>query len=122
MEGAAEVYFSASSRQGMMVTFRDRLIAYGVDGVNLPGAKVGNGATGYQAIALTPGVHSVSYCHTTRSDLATGVVICNFEIKDYKFEANARYMVSEAVNVRSVPIGSGSSEQVSVRTTIRKIK
>jgi hypothetical protein len=117
-EGAAEVYFGASSRREFMITFRDRLLAYRVDGVDLPGVKVGNGATGYQAIALSPGVHSISYCHTTKSDLATGVVMCDFEIKDYQFEANARYMVSESVVVQSVMGG----ERVSVRTRMDKIK
>lgn len=119
MEGAAEVYFSASSRRELMVTFRDRLLAYRVDGVDLPGAKVGNGATGYQAIALSPGVHSISYCHTTKSDLGTGVVMCNFEIENHEFEANARYMVSETVFVRPAPMGG---ERISVHTRMNKLE
>jgi hypothetical protein len=124
-EGSAEVYFAASSRVEMLVTFRDRLLAVQVDGKALPGTNKGGQLsypTGYQAIALTPGIHSISYCHVTRSGLATGVKLCNFSIKDYNFEPNARYMVGEELSARHGRIGNTTTETVSVGTNITRLR
>lgn len=124
-EGAAEVYFSASSRTEMLVTFRDRLVAFEVDGKTLPGASRGNQLTyptGYQALALSPGVHSISYCHVTRSDLATGVRLCNFTIREFNFEPNARYMVDKNLDVRHNRSGNTTTETVRVRTDMQRIR
>lgn len=120
-EGAAQVYISASSRNEMMVTFRDRLIAYQVDGKDLPGAKAGYTPTGYQALALAPGVHSISYCHTTKSDLGTGMNMCRFKIDAFNFEANARYLVIEKVSVTNSSVGGGISQSANVGTSIMKL-
>jgi hypothetical protein len=105
----------------MGVTFRDRLIAFQVDGKNLPGAEAGYTPTGYQALALAPGVHTISYCHTTRSSLGTGVVMCKFKVQDFTFESDARYMVVENVNVSTGRAGSAIGETVSVRTNVVKM-
>lgn len=124
-EGSAEVYFAASSRVEMLVTFRDRLLAVQVDGKDLPGANKGGQLsypTGYQAIALTPGIHSISYCHVTRSGLATGVKLCDFSIKDYNFEPNARYMVGENLKLSSSYMGNTTSQSINVRTHIMRLK
>lgn len=120
-EGAAEVYFGASSRVEMMITFRDRLIAFQLDGVDLPGAQPGSTPTGYQAIAVSPGVHTISYCHTTRSDLGTGVVLCNFKVKDFNFEPNARYMVVGNIGITAGSSSGTISQTTSVRTNMVKL-
>jgi hypothetical protein len=122
--GAAELYFSASQRIEMMVTFHDRLLAFQVDGKYLPGASKGNKVTyptGYQAIALSPGIHTISYCHMTRSTLATGVAMCNFEIVDFNFEANTRYMVMGNIAINSEQIGNLNSQVANVRTRMVKL-
>lgn len=121
-EGAAEIYFSASSRVEMMITFRDRLIAFELDGVPLSGAKTGYAPTGYQAIAVTPGVHTVSYCHITRSDLGTGVTMCDFKVKNYNFEADSRYMIIGAVSVRAGTSYGTTGQTAIVRTKIVKLQ
>lgn len=124
-QGSAEVYFAASSRVEMLVTFRDRLLAFQVDGKNLPGADKGSQLsypTGYQAIALIPGIHSISYCHVTRSGFATGVKLCDFRIRDYNFEPNARYMVGEDLNLRHSQIGNMTTQALRVRTNILRLK
>jgi hypothetical protein len=120
-ESAAEVYFDASSRTEMMISFHDRLIAFQVDDVDLPGANGGYTPTGYQALALSPGIHTVSYCHTTRSDLGTGAVMCKFKIKDFNFEPGARYRVFEIVSVTHGPSGTGG-QTMTVNTNIMKLK
>lgn len=118
-DGATEIYFGASSRVEMMVTFKDRLIAFQLDGENLPGAKAGHSPTGYQAVAVNPGVHTISYCHTTKSTLGSGVVMCDFVLKDFNFEPNARYMVVGNIDVRSG--NSSGSQTTSVRTKLLKL-
>lgn len=122
--GASEVYFSATQRTEMMVKFHDRLLAIQVDGKDLPGVSRGNNftyPTGYQAIALSPGLHSISYCHTTRSALATGVSMCNFKITDFNFEPNTRYMVQGSIAVDTDWIGNTMSQRANVRTRIIKL-
>ena len=122
--GAAEVYFGASQRVEMMVKFHDRLLAFQVDGQNLPGADKGNQVTyptGYQAIALSPGVHSISYCHLTRSTLATGVAMCNFKINDFNFESGARYMVLGDIAVNTGSIGKDMVQTANVRTRMIRL-
>ena len=124
-DGAAEVYFSASSRIEMLVTFRDRLVAVEVDGKLLPVADKGGQvtySTGYQAIALSPGIHTVSYCHVTRSAIATGARICGLTVKDFNFEPNARYMVGESVNVTHSMTGSSTLQNLHVRTGITRVR
>jgi hypothetical protein len=121
-EGAAEIYFGASSRVEMMITFRDRLVAFELDDVTLPGAKSGYTPTGYQAIAVTPGVHTISYCHITRSDLGTGVVMCDFKVKNYNFEADSRYMVIGAIGVRAGSSSGTTGQTATVRTNIVKLQ
>jgi hypothetical protein len=123
-DGAAEVYFSSSQRTEAAVVFRDRLVAIQVDGKDLPGVDRGNKITyptGYQAIALTPGVHSISYCHMTRSALATGVWGCNLKINDFNFEPNARYMVQGNVKVSTGTIGNSITQTANVKTGIYKL-
>lgn len=123
-DGAAEVYFSSSQRTEAGIVFRDRLVAIQVDGKDLPGADRGNKITyptGYQAIALTPGVHSISYCHMTRSALATGVWSCNFKINEFNFEPNARYMVQGNVKVSAEMIGNSITQTANVKTGIYKL-
>lgn len=112
---SAELYFSASQRTEMFVKFQDRLLAIQVDDKDLPGANRGLVyPTGYQAIALSPGVHSVSYCHMTRSALATGVGMCDFKIKDFNFKANTRYMLFGDTSVESIATG----QKITVKTRL----
>lgn len=120
-EGAAEIYFSASSRVEMMITFRDRLIAFGLDGVPLPGAKAGYTPTGYQAIAVPPGIHTISYCHITRSDLGTGGAMCGFKVENHNFEAGSRYMILGAISVRAGTSSGTSGQTATVSTRLVKL-
>lgn len=122
--GAAEVYFNSSQRTEAMVVFSDRLIAIQLDGKDLPGADRGNKftyPTGYQAIALSPGIHSISYCHATRSALATGVWMCNYKITDFNFEPNGRYMVQGNITVSTGSIGQTMTQTANVKTGIYKL-
>jgi hypothetical protein len=122
--GAAEVYFSTSQRTEAMVVFKDRLIAIQVDGKDLPGADRGDKftyPTGYQAIALKPGIHSISYCYATRSTLGTGIWGCNLKISNFNFEPDARYMVQGQTTVSTGSIGNTMTQAARVTSGIYKL-
>lgn len=119
-EGAAEIYFSASSRKEMGATVRDRLIAFQVDGKKLNGAEAGYTPTGYQALALAPGVHTISFCYTTRS-VWSGLVMCEFKVDDFTFESNTRYMVVDNLEYSMRYEGISIAREMAVRTNVLKL-
>ena len=77
------------------VPFHRLLLATHVDGQQLPDA--GRHSTldvsGKQALRLTPGKHSLSWCWVSISALGTGGAKCGFGAKDVEFRAGQRYVV-----------------------------
>lgn len=89
------VYFATTRYRALGVPFHRLLLATHVDGKLLEGAGRRSilDVSGKQALKLTPGKHSLSWCWASMNALGTGGAKCGFGAQDIEFEAGQRYIV-----------------------------
>ncbi|BBP76281.1 hypothetical protein PHLH7_23850 [Pseudomonas sp. Ost2] len=92
---APVVYFATTQFRALGVPFHRLLLATQVDDKPLPGAGRRSilDVSGMQALRLTPGKHSLSWCWASMNALGTGGAKCGFGARDIEFRAGQRYVV-----------------------------
>ncbi|MDQ0740246.1 hypothetical protein [Pseudomonas sp. W4I3] len=92
---APVVYFATTRFRGLGVKFHRLLLATHVDDQLLEGAGRRSilDVSGKQALRLTPGKHSLTWCWVSMNALGTGGAKCGFSARDVEFNAGQRYVV-----------------------------
>ncbi len=92
---APVVYFATTRYRALGVPFHRLLLATHVDGQLLEGAGRRSilDVSGKQALRLTPGKHSLSWCWASMNALGTGGAKCGFAAQDVEFRSGQRYVV-----------------------------
>lgn len=92
---APVVYFATVRYRALGVPFHRLLLATHVDDQLLEGAGRRSilDIAGKQALRLTPGKHSLSWCWASMNALGTGGGKCGFTARDVEFRAGKRYIV-----------------------------
>ncbi|TBU91266.1 hypothetical protein DNK34_18920 [Pseudomonas dryadis] len=92
---APVVYFATTRFRGLGVPFHRLLLATHVDDQLLEGAGRRSilDVSGKQALRLTPGKHSLSWCWASMNALGTGGAKCGFAARDVEFLPGQRYIV-----------------------------
>lgn len=92
---APVVYFATTRFRGLGVKFHRLLLATHVDDQLLEGAGRRSilDVSGKQALRLTPGKHSLTWCWVSMNALGTGGAKCGFGARDVEFNAGQRYVV-----------------------------
>jgi len=92
---APVVYFATIKYRALGVPFHRLLLATAVDDQPLPGAGRRSilDVSGMQALKLTPGKHSLTWCWVSMNALGTGGAKCGFGARDVEFRAGQRYVV-----------------------------
>ncbi|MEZ0529850.1 hypothetical protein ACAW48_11430 [Pseudomonas sp. Env-37] len=92
---APVVYFATTRFRGLGVKFHRLLLATHVDDQLLEGSGRRSilDVSGKQALRLTPGKHSLSWCWVSMNALGTGGAKCGFGARDVEFRAGQRYVV-----------------------------
>lgn len=92
---APVVYFATTRFRGLGIKFHRLLLATHVDDQLLEGAGRRSilDVSGKQALRLTPGKHSLSWCWVSMNALGTGGAKCGFGARDVEFRAGQRYVV-----------------------------
>ena len=98
-DGAASapvVYFDTTQYRDLGVPFHRLLLAVRVDGKVLPNAGKHSilNYSGYQAIRLDPGQHSLEWCWVSMNRLGTGGGKCGFSASNINLEAGKRYLAT----------------------------
>ncbi|MGB4075375.1 hypothetical protein [Pseudomonas sp.] len=94
--GAPIIYFDTTTYRDLGVPFHRLLLATHVDDQHLAGAGRGEfyDFSGYQAVKVTPGKHSLQWCWVSKNSLGTGGGTCSFRAGDVEFKAGQRYLVT----------------------------
>ena len=92
---APVVYFATTRFRTLGVPFHRLLLATHVDNELLEGAGRSSllNVSGKQALRLTPGKHSLSWCLASMNALGSGGAKCGLEARDVEFRAGQRYVV-----------------------------
>ncbi|WP_026145604.1 hypothetical protein [Pseudomonas asplenii] len=92
---APVVYFATVRYRALGVPFHRLLLVTEVDDQRLPGAGRRSilDVSGMQALKLTPGKHSLTWCWASMNALGTGGAKCGFNARDVEFLAGQRYVV-----------------------------
>lgn len=92
---APVVYFATTRYRALGVPFHRLLLATHVDGQLLEGAGRRSilDVSGKQALRLTTGKHSLSWCWVSMNALGTGGAKCGFGAQDVEFHSGQRYVV-----------------------------
>lgn len=98
-DGAADapvIYFDTVQYRDLGIPFHRLLLAVRVDGKPLPNAGKHSilNYSGYQAIRLAPGHHSVEWCWVSMNKLGTGGGKCGFGAPNLNLEAGKRYLAA----------------------------
>lgn len=108
-DGAANapvIYFDTVQYRALGIPFHRLLLAVRVDGEVLPNAGKHSilSYSGYQAIRLAPGQHSVEWCWVSMNKLGTGGGKCGFSAPNLSLEAGKRYLATwaSATNITGV--------------------
>lgn len=93
---APVIYFDTATYRELGIPFHRLLLATHVDDQRLAGA--GKGAfydfSGYQAVKVTPGTHSLQWCWVSKSSWGTGGGACGLRASNVEFKAGQRYLVT----------------------------
>ena len=89
------LYFATTRYRALGVPFHRLLLATHVDDQLLEGAGRRSilDVSGKQALRLTPGKHSLSWCWASMNAMGTGGAKCGFSARDLEFLAGQRYIV-----------------------------
>ncbi|WP_439850000.1 hypothetical protein ACTACG_17115 [Pseudomonas syringae] len=92
---APVVYFATIRFRELGVKFHRFLLATHVDDQLLEGAGRRSilDISGKQALRLTPGKHSLTWCLVSMNALGTGGAKCDISARDVEFRAGQRYVV-----------------------------
>ncbi|KIH82806.1 hypothetical protein [Pseudomonas batumici] len=92
---APVVYFATTRFRALGVPFHRLLLATHVDDKLLEGAGRRSilDVSGKQALRLTPGKHSLSWCWASMNAMGTGGAKCGFGARDVEFRAGQHYVV-----------------------------
>ncbi|MBF4210224.1 hypothetical protein EI533_21085 [Pseudomonas donghuensis] len=92
---APEVYFATVRYRALGVPYHRLLLVTHVDDQLLEGAGRRSilDVSGQQALRLTPGKHSLTWCWASMNALGTGGAKCGFTARDVEFRAGQRYIV-----------------------------
>lgn len=113
------IYFQSKNETSLLIPYHRLLLVHTVDGKTLPGVESFSMLhydvlLGYQAIKLTPGMHSIKYCWVSFSKLGGGSK-CNFQASNIQFDKNTAYMVK--FEVKDSPING-----ISVKTWVSELE
>lgn len=93
---AAVVYFDTLAYRDVGIPFHRLLLATRVDGVTLKNAGRFSilDISGYQALKLAPGEHSLEWCWVSMNALGTGGANCGFGAPKVVLKPNKRYLAT----------------------------
>lgn len=93
---APVIYFDTATYREVGVPFHRLLLVTHVDDQPLMGAGQGPlfDFSGYQAVKVTPGKHSLGWCWVSKNSLGTGGGRCGFKASGIEFIAGQRYVVT----------------------------
>ncbi|BCA26811.1 hypothetical protein [Metapseudomonas otitidis] len=93
---APVIYFDTVQYRALGVPYHRLLLAVRVDGEPLPNAGKHSilNYSGYQAIRLAPGQHSLEWCWVSMNKLGTGGGQCGFNAPNLSLEAGKRYIAT----------------------------
>lgn len=94
--GSATIYFDSITYRDVGIPFHRLLLATKVDGVQLKDAGRFSllDISGYQAIKVSAGSHSLEWCWVSMNSLGTGGAKCDFRLVNFEFEENKRYLIT----------------------------
>lgn len=114
---APVIYFDTMQYRDLGVPFHRLLLAVQVDGKALPNAGRHSlmNFSGYQALRLPPGMHTLEWCWVSMNKLGTGGGMCGLGANGIKLEAGKRYLAtwSAATSIKGPP----QREQMEIRVT-----
>lgn len=109
-DGAADasiIHFDTTRYRDVGIPFHRLLLAISVDGKPLAAAGRHSllNFSGYQAVRLTPGEHSLEWCWISMNALGTGGGTCGFGVPRLDFAAGKRYLAtwSAATSIKGPP-------------------
>ncbi|WP_417330683.1 hypothetical protein [Halomonas cupida] len=93
---APVVYFDTVRYRSLGIPFHRLLLATRADGERLPfaGKRSILDYSGYQAIRMNPGQHSLEWCWVSMNALGSGGGTCGFGVSDLDLEAGKNYLVT----------------------------
>lgn len=104
---APVMHFDTVQYRDVGIPFHRLLLAVQVDGTRLPHAGRHSlmNFSGYQAIRLAPGKHTIEWCWISMNKLGTGGGICGLGVYDIELEAGKRYLAtwSTATSIKGPP-------------------
>lgn len=125
-KGAADapvVYFATTRYRALGVKFHRLLLATHVDGELLEGAGRRSilDISGEQALRLTPGEHTLTWCWVSMNALGTGGGKCGLTASGVKFQPGQRYVVdfSNANEIKGPP--GGEMMLIHIKSEIRNL-
>ena len=120
---APVVYFATTRYRALGVPFHRLLLATHVDGQQLPdaGRRSILDVSGKQALQLTPGKHSLSWCWVSMNALGTGGAKCGFGAQDIEFQAGQRYVVDFSTREDSNGPPGREVSTITIKSEIRNL-
>lgn len=93
---APVIHFNTMQYRDVGIPFHRLLLAIQVDGTRLPHAGRHSlmNFSGYQAIRLAPGKHSIEWCWISMNKLGTGGGICGLGANGIELKAGKRYLAT----------------------------
>lgn len=104
---APVIHFDTMQYRDLGVPFHRLLLAVQVDGKRLPHAGRHSllNFSGYQAVRLAPGKHTIEWCWISMNKLGTGGGMCGLGATGIELEAGKRYLAtwSAATSIKGPP-------------------
>ncbi|QLF93425.1 hypothetical protein HW090_09535 [Pseudomonas sp. ABC1] len=122
-EGATDapvIYFDTTQYRDLGVPFHRLLLAIRVDGKQLPEAGKHSilNYSGYQALRLSPGQHSLEWCWVSMNKLRTGGGQCGFVAPALNFEAGKRYLATWSASTSITGVTGREQMEINVSSYI----
>ncbi|WP_081951553.1 hypothetical protein [Pseudomonas cremoricolorata] len=122
-EGAANapiLYFDTRQFRELGVPFHRLLLAVRVDGKQLPDAGKHSilNYSGYQALRLAPGEHSVEWCWVSMNKLGTGGGKCGFGAPALNLEAGKHYLATWSSSTSVTGLRGREQMEISVSSYV----
>lgn len=120
---APVVYFQTMKYRALGVPFHRFLLATHVDDHLLEGAGRASilDVSGKQALRLTPGKHSLTWCWVSMNALGTGGAKCGFTARDVEFQAGQRYIVDFSAHDYVSGVKGRESLTIDISSSIRNL-
>lgn len=122
-EGAADapvIYFDTLQYREVGIPFHRLFLATRADGKLLPdaGKKSIMDYSGYQALRMTPGEHSLEWCWVSMNKLGTGGGKCGFVVPSLHLEAGKRYLATWVATTNITGVRGREQMEITVESYV----